>query len=618
MKVMKKSLLFLLALVISLGTMAQVKPVFNNQYKDIKVERQTYKHDGTVVGMSNPNVLVSSKATMEDPILMQTLYDLQSNCNAPRHIYVHPDATISVGATWSATTDYNDRGTGYNYFDGTAWDPMPTARIEPLKSGWPSIAPWGANGECVVTHRSGTTPLQFTCRSTKGTGTWTTTDIPNPTGYSAGMLWPRMITNGTDHMNVHVIALTAPTANGGAVYNGMDGALLYNRSLDGGTSWEGWQQLGGMTSSEYVNISADVYEWANPVGETIAFVYGDNFTDFAIQKSTDNGASWTQTIVWPCPYPLYPGSGVTDTFYCCDSYVTAAMDPTGTVHVMSGLQRSLGDATTTYWFPFTDGVLYWNETMPQLDEWMDPVQLEEDGNIIGWVPDTMIYYNQQEQLAHYYNSLSSFPTMSVDEQGNLYAIWSSVVNLLDPDNYMLRHIMRRSYSATAAAWQEEITDVTGDFLYTWSECVYPSASPTTTTDKVHIVFMADDLGGVKLKGDNGAQGQTITTTNNITYITTPTYVGVEEPAAKNSFYVEQNSPNPVESSTSVKVILSKPGNLSLVVSSMVGQQVMEISEGNVAAGPRVLSFDCSSLPAGVYFYTVNVGKESITKKMVVK
>lgn len=606
-----------MALVISLGSMAQVNHIYHKAQKDFKVERPTYKHDGTVVGVSNPNTLVSSKSTLEDPTLMVTVYDLQSNCNAPRHIYVHPDGTIGAVATWSAIEAYTDRGTGYNYFDGTAWDPQPTARIESMRTGWPSYAAWGADGECVVSHISGTAPLKISTRATKGTGAWTTADIPSPAG-NVGMLWPRMVTNGTDNMNVHVIALTAPTANNGTVYNGMDGCLLYNRSLNGGTTWEGWQQLAGMTSSEYVNISADVYEFANPVGDNIAFVYGDSFTDLGMMKSTDNGASWTQTIVWPCPYPLYPGTGVTDTFYCCDSYVTAGMDPSGTVHVMSGLQRALGDDAGTYWFPFTDGVLYWNETMPTLPEMMDPEQLEEDGNIIGWVPDTMIYYNASEQLAHYYNSLSSFPTMSFDADGNVYAFWSSVMNLLDPDNYMLRHIMRRSYNVAASAWQEEITDVTADFLYTWSECVYPSAAPMTTADKAHVVFMADDYGGVKLKGDNGAQGQTVTTNNNIIYITSPTYVGVDEPGTRSSFAVEQNYPNPVEGTTSVKVTLSKPGALSLVVSSMVGQRVMEISKGNVSAGNHQITFDCSNLPAGVYFYTVKVGKESSTMKMVVK
>ena len=616
---MKKSLLFLLALVISLGTMAQVKPIFNKVQKDFKVERPTYKQDGSVVGLSTPNVYVSNKAVLEDPTTMQTKYDLQSNCNAPRHLYVFPDGTIGAGATWAMDeAAYADRGTGYNYYNGTTWGPMPTAKLESVRTGWPSYQPYGANGEIVVSHQSGTKPLVVSIRTTKGSGSWTDSFVDPPSG-AAGMLWPRMITNGPDHMNIHIIALTAPTANGGTVYNGMDGALVYNRSTDGGASWDGWQQLSGMTSSEYINFSADTYEWANAMGDTIAFVYGDSFRDFAIMKSTDNGNSWTQTIIWPCPYNLWAGGDTTGTFWCGDSYVTANIDKNGTVHAMQGLQRASGDeAGATYWYPFTDGLLYWNETMPTWPEVLDPDQLYADGNYIGWCPDTMVFYATTDQLAYYYNSMSSFPTMTIDDAGNVYAFWSSVTTLLDPDNYMLRHLFRRSYSATAGAWGEEITDLTGDFLYTWTECVYPTASPTATSDKVHILFMGDDLAGVKLKGDNGAQGQTIITTNNMIYLNTPTYVGINDHKANPNFAVEQNFPNPAHGSTSVNVLLAKPGAVSLQVSSMVGQKVVEMSKSNATSGKNVFTIDCSNLTSGVYFYTVTVGGESVTHKMIVE
>jgi hypothetical protein len=617
---MKKSLLFLLALVISVGTMAQVKPIIHTAQKDFSVLRPTYKVDGSEIGITTPNPVVSNKATLEDPTLMQTKYDLQSNCNSPRHIYVFPDGTIGAGATWSALEDgaYADRGTGYNYFDGTAWGSMPTARIESIRTGWPNYSAWGPNGECVISHQSGTKGLVLSTRATKGTGAWTDAVLASPTGAS-GMLWPRMITSGADHMSIHIIALTAPTANGGTVYNGMDGALLYNRSTDGGANWDGWQQLPGMTSAEYINIGADTYEWANAQGNTIAFVYGDSFRDIAVMKSTDNGSSWTQTIVWPCPYNLWAGGSDTDTLYQSDSYITANIDGTGKVHLLTGMQRyyGLSDATS-YYYPFTDGLLYWNESMPTWPERLDPVQLEADGNLIGWCPDTNVFYVDPLQLAWYYNSLSSFPAMSIDDAGNVYAFWSSATMLLDPDNYMLRHLFRRSYSAEAGAWSSDFTDLTGDFLYTWTECVYPSATPTTTSDKVHILFQGDDYAGVKFKGDNGAQGQTIYTTNNEIYLSTPTYVGIDEHTAKPTFAVSQNYPNPVQGVTQVKVNLTKPGALSLEVTSMVGQKVMEVTKGNVSAGNYYFNLDCSSLSAGVYFYTVKVGTATQTHKMIVE
>lgn len=616
---MKRSLLFLFALVLCMGSMAQTKPIISKAQKDFKVERPTYHDDGTVVGLANPNVIVSNKAMMEDPTLMQSKYDQQSNCNTPRHIYVYPDGTIGVGSMIAnSEASWSDRGTGYAFYNGTTWSTAPTARIETKKTGWANYQPLGPNGEVVLEHISGTAPLFMTKRDTKNSGSWTESNLPGIT--TTGMLWPRMITNGTDHNNIHVIALTAPTANGGALYNGMDGALLYNRSLDGGTTWEGWQQLPGMTSSEYLSLPADGYEWANPQGDTIAFVYGDAMRDLAIMKSTDNGANWTQTRIWPCPYNLWTGADSTGIFYCSDGYVSAAMDKTGKVHVLTGLQRSKGDiGGATYWYPYTDSLLYWNEDMPTWPEELNTADLYANGNIIGWCPDTMVWYSETTQLGYYYNSMSSFPTMTIDNEGNIYAMWSSVTTLLDPDNMMLRHLFRRAYDATAQAWSPEITDLTSDLLYTWSECVYPVSSPTTTSDKVHIVFQADDYAGVYLKSTNsGYQGQSSVTTNDLKYITTPTFVGVNEIKAQPNFAVEQNMPNPVNGTTTVKVVLAKPATLSLAVTTLTGQKVMEVNNGQTKAGNTYLTLDCSNLPAGIYFYTVTVGNETNTHKMIVK
>jgi hypothetical protein len=94
-----------------------------------------------------------------------------------------------------------------------------------------------------------------------------------------------MVTNGTPRTNIHIIAITEPVANGGTAYLGMDGALLYNRSTDGGSTWLGWQMLPGITSSQYLGLGADAYNWAEPHGDTLAFVVGDNWNDEFIMKS---------------------------------------------------------------------------------------------------------------------------------------------------------------------------------------------------------------------------------------------------------------------------------------------------------------------------------------------
>jgi hypothetical protein len=82
--------------------------------------------------------------------------------------------------------------------------------------------------------------------------------------------------------------------------------------------------------------------------------------------------------------------------------------------------------------------------------------------------------------------------------------------------------------------------------------------------------------------------------------------------------VSQNYPNPFSKTSVVSVDLKEKANLKLIVTNLVGQQVMQIDRGEVPAGNYQFTIDGSKLGNGIYFYTVNSGKESVTKKMVIE
>jgi hypothetical protein len=626
---MKKFLLFLIVVGMTMSAFAQ-KPAFMHKRMDQKAPYVKTNIADQAPGVKPANIYVANKSVLDDPSLMVTKYDLQSNgSSGQQRIYLWPDGTIDAGATWSLQdATYSDRGTGYNFFDGTAWGAQPAARQESIRTGWPALQPWGANGECLLAHQSATTPLIFATRPTKGTGTWTESylSIPAP---AVGMLWPRMVTNGVDHMNIHVIALTSPVANGGVVYNGMDGALLYTRSLDGGATWSDWQQLDGMTSAEYINFSADIYAFAQPLGDIIAFTVGDSWQDQLLMKSMDNGTTWTRTVIWPCPYNFWAGGDSVARYYCPDGTMAVALDMDGKAHVTFGLQQGSGDvAGAKYWVPYTDGLLYWNEYMPTFPAVMDPQTLYDNGNYIGWVKDTMIFYPPSGvQLAHYYCSMTSNPGITIDQDNNIFVIWSGVTPLLDPDNFYLRHIYERTakkYPDNNVMWQDSLTDITSDFLqYNWTECAYPDIAQNSD-DNIYVLFMADDLAGSYVKGVNisGYSGQTSVTENNMIVVKrakTDLYVGTgDKKVVKPSFAVSKNYPNPVVGQTTVNVNIQKPGSLLLEVTNLMGQKLMSAEKGNVSAGTYRFEIDGSQLASGIYFYTVKYNNESITNKMVVE
>jgi PKD repeat protein len=462
----------------------------------------------------------SGESLNSESLIGTTNYDLQTNKSCQNRIYLYPDGTI--GGTWmmSQTTTFDDRGTGYNYYNGTSWGSFPVSRIETIKSGWPSYAPYGASGEIVVSHKIGF-PLNICKRATKGSGNWVIGDIPLPSGVTC-MQWPRMVTNGPNHNYIHVIANTAPQSNGGTPYQGLDGAILYNRSLNGGTSWSGWQLLSGMTSSQYLGFSADTYEWANPKGDTLCFVVGDNWNDLFIMKSCDNGTSWTKTMVWHCPYNLWNGGSQVSPFYCCDGSNAVALDNSGKAHVVFGRQKAYGDYNGyRYLVPYTDGLIYWNENQTQLIQTLDSATLVAGGHFIGYVQDPAVWSAGPAALAYYSLSLSSMPTMTIDQYNHIYVVWSGVTNHRDPDNFMLRHLFARASVCNGMSWCPTIVELTGGTNYNSLECVYPGLSPTSSTDYLYFLYQSDNLAGAYVKGLNGAQGQTTITSNDIRCMTVP-------------------------------------------------------------------------------------------------
>jgi len=618
---MKRILTIVFSIAMAYGLMAQQAPR-KNGYENMAVKRiSTAVSEGISPTQEvNPYVNPISDAIEED--LGTTQYDLQSNsCTPYGRLYVYPDGTKAGVWTMGKTpTAYPDRGTGYNYFNGTAWGADPSARIESVKTGWPSYAPCGPNGEIVISHQSGTAPLVVARRETKGTGSWTESLLPPPSGAS-GMLWPRMISTGPDHNTIHVIALTAPTGNGGTVYQGLDGALLYCRSTDGGVTFSDWQIFPELSNNYYLGFGGDSYSWLIPYENHIAFVITDSGKDLILMHSADNGDTWEKMIVWEHPYPFFTSTMVTDRFYCPDGSAHGAVDKNGKIHLAFGVNRAYADGTNSYWFPWVDGLAYWNSDMPA---WLggdtnalNPDTLYNHGNLIGWMQD--VNGNDSLDLVSlgggyslYYLSPTSMPQLIFDNENNIiYCVFVSVTETFNNGTQDYRHIWVRTSYDFGATWTD-FKDLTGNIFHIFDECVFPVISPTFDEGRPALIYQRDNEPGLSVRGDSDPP-----TTNYITYMVIDDYVGVKENQNKVAT-VSQNYPNPAHGLTRVMVNTTSTVNLSLSLSNLAGQKVMEINKGQVNAGTHVFDINTSGLTPGIYFYTVNAGNQQTTLKMVVK
>jgi hypothetical protein len=621
---MKKFLFLALALGLTLSLSAQYKSSMLKQANHIAPALSVSNIDlPVIVGELPQNNNVSNpKSITDDPVSSISRYDVQTNDAVDRRVFLYPDLTVGTGMTWSQQdAAWTDRGTGYNYFDGTAFGPLPTARVETIRTGWPCYLPFGANGELVVSHEAAGN-LVLNTRPNKGTGTWTQQILPNalPSGVPV-MLWPRAMTNGTNRTNIHIIALTEPVANGGIVFNGIDGALMYCRSLDGGVTFSPWTQIPGTTSTDYTMFGGDSYSFAEPRGDTLAFTFGGDITDLVLMKSTDNGTTWTKTVIW---HSLYNLGGTSPSFYnACGGSQTCVLDNQGFAHVACGFnQDSAYNASNHYYNRTAFGIIYWNEHMSQLDQGLDPNILFPNHQWIGWLKDTNAVNFPLANLTITGGSLTWHPNLVIDGRDKIFLIYDGATTLVDANGDNFHHIFGRdgTLSGDTVKWSNDtLVDITGDWIqYNFSECVYPSASPTTEPNYVYILFQKDDLAGEFVT--NLIPGQTSPTDNSMVLLKwlKPVMVGVNDKHEKPTFSIGQNFPNPVNGLTKVNVYMQNGGDLSLKVTNLTGQTLMSMEKTNVHAGVNEFVIDASQLSSGVYFYTVKQGDQSITKKMIVQ
>lgn len=82
------------------------------------------------------------------------------------------------------------------------------------------------------------------------------------------------------------------------------------------------------------------------------------------------------------------------------------------------------------------------------------------------------------------------------------------------------------------------------------------------------------------------------------------------------YSLSQNYPNPFNPSTIIKYDLSKSSAVKLIIYDAVGREVKTLVNENQNAGSYKVEFDGSNLSSGLYYYKIQSGEFTQTKKMV--
>ncbi len=613
---MKKFTFLIVSMFFVIGILAQD----NTQRKELLcVPSAGAIDDAPAVQKEFPDFTRTKTIFDEDIVIGETRYDLQTNSAIQNRIWAYDDGTMA--AVWTmgfSDPTFPGRGTGYNYYDGSDWGPIPDERIQSVRCGWPAYAPFGENGEITVSHSADNT-LIFNWRENKGEGAWNEFEFEGPEG-SAGLLWPRMVTSGPNHDTIHLIAITVPTGNGGTIYEGMDGALLYSRSVDGGTTWDPENQLIPEINSDYFDaIGADAYSWAHPNAGKLAFVVNGSVRDGVVVYSEDGGDNWDRMEFYEFPWGGTPPDE-TMRFGATDGALAVGIDNNGKIHVVAGRMCWRLEGGGRYYYPYSNGLLYWNEDMDPMDTvlvegssvYLVPQQLEDEGYLIDKVSDPIDSLAADVTRA-YETSITSEPRIVFDEFNNIIVTYQKLAPGFVSGDFNYRHIWKAWSFDNGATWEYK-EDLTDDIYHMFSECSFPSTAPLIQNDLIHCVYQTSTSPGLAI----GANADHEYIDNNMVYLPIGINVGMEENTVNDIKYVSQNYPNPFTNQSMVQVNTSSKANLKMVINNIIGKQIAVIDKGKVDAGTHYFTIDGNNLPGGVYFYTILSGNNSVTKKMIVE
>lgn len=545
----------------------------------------------------------------------ETIYDLMSNSSIQNRNLVHSDGTISASFTYGMqATAFADRGSGFNYFNGTSWGPLATARIETVRTGWPSMMLTATGQETVISH-AGSGPFVLNKRASKGTGTWTQSLLPTTSGL--WYLWPRATTGGTNGNSIHCIGITAPTGNGGTVHEGIDGALSYWRSTDQGVTWDIVESiLPDLDSTNFNRFRADAYSIIAD-GDNIAIAVFNQWADMILLKSTDNGINWTSQLVNDFPLDLYitdqPGGSdsngdlTPDTLETCDEAGSILFDANGMVHMTFGRMRvldaDLTDGNTSF-FPGTQELLYWNESMGTGN--FMTIAVPEDVDMDG----TLLYAGS---FAGYYTALCGSPSMGKNTDGTIFVSYAGYREDFETNGQNLRHIYVTKTMDGGTTWATPL-DVTPDLFLNYYECAFPTIAPTVD-NKVRLMYMRDLEPGLAARGDLDPYDL-----NSIMYLSADTNLiddlGLNEISSR--LIQTKLFPNPGQDEVNLSINLTSVKEVSITITNVNGDKMQFEENEQLTAGEHSFKIQTKDFAAGVYFVRIEIEGNTRTEKLIVR
>ncbi|HTX18120.1 MAG TPA: T9SS type A sorting domain-containing protein, partial [Bacteroidota bacterium] len=147
--------------------------------------------------------------------------------------------------------------------------------------------------------------------------------------------------------------------------------------------------------------------------------------------------------------------------------------------------------------------------------------------------------------------------------------------------------------------------------------IYVSGSLANTVTSYTITWLTESGNQLEVQLDTLSTGSVRVHSISMFYFgATPATAVKSSDQLPGSFALSQNYPNPFNPTTEIGFQIPKNSRVSLKVYDALGREVATLVDADRPAGSYSVTFNGAGLPSGVYFYRIQAGEHSMTKKLV--
>ncbi len=158
------------------------------------------------------------------------------------------------------------------------------------------------------------------------------------------------------------------------------------------------------------------------------------------------------------------------------------------------------------------------------------------------------------------------------------------------------------------------TEFEGGFMFFTGPFTFAAGDTQWTLIALHPAAAVTSMEAVSIMRRNAARLRMLSYDE----ITAGRPLAVDDPAVgmPSAPMLEGNYPNPFNPSTTIRYALPERGHVTLTMFNTLGQQIAVLQQGEVDAGYHEVRFSGEKLSSGVYYYRLQAGSYTETKRLL--